>query len=176
MEDDSEPELITADAVADAPPLYKTRNLKRLSGRRRLLAFLVILIGLGTFFAPTMTTEPPAFGHSHWSPLEVLTQIHAEAPNSPENLMLYYFEIYFAASYLLLLLALLNVTFFPSPGLLVAFASFGVLNCIFRSNSSSPFNAWTTLFGSGFHYGQHQLMLLIVNLLILGIVWIENAD
>jgi hypothetical protein len=129
MEDDGEPELITADAVADAPPLNKTRNLKPLGGRRRLMAFFIVLLGLWTFVAPTISTDPPVLSRAVWSPREILTEIHAGTlpvrHYENEPWWMDSVTIYFAAVYFLLSLALLTITLFPSPKLFMGIP-FGV--------------------------------------------------
>ena len=146
------------------------------------MAIIVIFTGLWTFFAPAITTDPPVLGRAAWSPLDILTQIHdGELPIHTENdFEVAGVEIHFVGAYLLLLLALLTVTFFPLAKLLAVFALLGALFGVGTDSRYGPNDFVCMFYGSlnsrigHVHLGQHKLMLLAVNLLLLGIVFLPD--
>jgi hypothetical protein len=155
-----------------------------LDRRRRLLAVPLVALGLCTFVVPTITTDPPVLTRVRWSPLDILTQIHKGAvpTRSGDASGIDGVQFYFAASYLLLLFALLTITVLPSRKVLVVIA---LLNALISSATGSrhgPSDFWTLFYGSlnpGFgqvHLGQHMLLLFAVNLLLLGIVFYPKWD
>lgn len=151
--------------------------------RSRLMAAILILVGLWTFIAPTITTDPPVLGRGRWSPFDILTQIndrslptHTEISSGTTEV-----EIYFVAVYFLLLLALVFVTFLPSTkGLIVV----GLYNALLSSSGTAhrfgPSDLWYLFYGSrapgvGHVYvGEHRLMLVAINLLLVGMACLNR--
>jgi hypothetical protein len=155
-----------------------------LGRRRRLIAIALIAIGLSTFVAPTITTDPAVLARVQWCPFDILTRIHEGSlpTHTGDELGIAGVVGYFVESYLLLLFALLTVTFLPSRKVLMVIA---LLNAVIGSATDSrygPGDFWRLFYGSlnsGFgqvHLGQHKLMLLAVNLLLLGVVFFPHWD
>jgi hypothetical protein len=51
---------------------FKTAEPVRLGGHRRQMALVVVLIGLGTFFAPLIRTDSAILGRTRWSQLDIM--------------------------------------------------------------------------------------------------------
>jgi hypothetical protein len=114
--------------------LIESQPRKRLDTRRRVQAFLVILIGLATFVAPLISTDPPVLGQTKWSPLGILLHGLTGVLPAPErapwwrwnvvDVFLFYLFLLFV--YLTLLIAVFAVVAFPSDRLLRFAAWLGV--------------------------------------------------
>ena len=106
------PAILTTLLMVLAVSYALTRTGARLPstplGSVRALAFVVLIFGLCTFFAPLARTDPPVLGRTEWSALDLMAQVRTgNLPLSPVT-----FDV--AATYLLMLIALF-VLFLPRP-------------------------------------------------------------
>ena len=118
--------------LVDIPPLNPTRNATPLSSRSWSMALLLILLGLGTFFAPLFRTDPPVLGHTYWSPLEIVMQLQegrlpVTAYRQHEPWAMDPVVWAFALQYAPLLVALVAVAVLSSTNLLRGAAIWGAL-------------------------------------------------
>lgn len=92
--------------------------MKKLANAHRAGAVVLILIGLLSFLEPLITTKPPVMGRTRWSPLDLVRQLQHGGlhGNVPSTVVVP--SITFGLPYLLMLLALASLCFFPSPKLL----------------------------------------------------------
>ena len=52
-------------------------RLKTLGKRRRTIAIYLVMMGLCSIFVRIIIVEPAVLGRSHWSPFDILSQVHA---------------------------------------------------------------------------------------------------
>jgi hypothetical protein len=93
-------------------------EMKKLANAHRAGAVVLISIGLLSFFEPLITTKPPVMGRTQWSLLDLVRQLHHGGFHG--NLLgdVVVPSLSFGLPYLLMLLALASLCFFPSPKLL----------------------------------------------------------
>ena len=193
MEDDSEqaPNHVEPDPgmLVDIPPFNPTRNPTPLSNRNWLIALVLILVGLGTFFAPMFKTDPPSLGHADWSPLEILTQLKAgtlpvSAYRQHELWGMNPVVLDFALQYAPLLAGLLAIVMLPSSNLLRGAAIWGVI--FWLRGGMRPWEFEQLFYTSPGRFdlfdkysrihSSQPLMLGIINLLLLGITFLPDKD
>ena len=105
------------------PAARPIRSDGRLSRRTRKLAFIFIAFGLLTFFAPVIKVEPPISGKQEWSVLDIAQELQSRlGQENPFALLL----VPFAPTYLVLLLSLGAVSFFPFQKLLLGLCAVGL--------------------------------------------------
>jgi hypothetical protein len=97
-----------------------------LGPRRRLLAITILGIGLLTFFAPLITTQPPVLGKTRWSMFDIVSNVYS-GDFFPSRAQIVSFPIAVPIAYLLISCSLLVVCFFRSQGALPAIAVAGML-------------------------------------------------
>ena len=92
--------------------------MKKLASVHRAGAVVLISIGLLSFSEPLITTKPPVMGRTHWSLLDIVRQLQHGGlrGNLPGDVIVP--SISFGLPYLLMLLALASLCFFPSQKLL----------------------------------------------------------
>jgi hypothetical protein len=98
----------------------------RFGPRRKLLALIVIAVGMLTFFLPLVTTNPAVLGKTQWSGFDILSHVY-QRELLPSRVELVLFPGYFAIVYLLMVFALFVVYFFQSQRALVHIAVVGII-------------------------------------------------
>lgn len=152
--------------------------MKRLGRTRRLVALILLVFGLSTFFEPFITTDPPAMGSAQWSIFDLARWASRADVNGfghgPRNRTSWggwNFWLDFVSIYPLLLLTLASVCFFPSQTLLAATGLVGAL-VSFNNWQRDGFGNMGPRFmlygdsGQG-HVGCAGLWLLLLTLMIL---------
>jgi hypothetical protein len=100
--------------------------IKPLGKRRKQLAFLVIAIGVCTFFVPLTDIDPPVLGRTQWSALNIASQIYQQKlpvpqgrfdPGLTEITLIYVFMMF----------ALVALAFSLAPEVLRVIALFGTV-------------------------------------------------
>jgi hypothetical protein len=152
----------------------RSTDANELGKRRRLIALIFVLIGLWTFFVPTISIDPAALGRKRWSPANIVWQLYAGTlPTHPVvSGTTWIIEFYFAAVYLSLIAALLALVLFPSRKLFCGSVALSFINtlCVLKGNGLCVYLE-SIFYGDGFnsglghvHHSEHTLALLCVTL------------
>jgi hypothetical protein len=97
-------------------------------GRARYsLAFFVLGVGVLSFFVPLVTTDPRVLGKTLWSPLNIAWQIAEGNLPNPATGGAAYLPTDTISVYLLILLTLAALLFFPHPKALATIGLVGTL-------------------------------------------------
>lgn len=114
---------VVIDAIASSPGNSAAKYLGR---ARKRLVFLVVAIGLATFFGTLVVIDPAVMGRSRWSALQITLGIrNGTFPPSKGGVGIVLVDL--ALAYLLLLFALIGFCFSRSQKLLKAI---GLIGCL----------------------------------------------
>ncbi len=97
-----------------------------LGARRRTLSFMVIVVGMLTFFVPLVTTNPPVIEMSRWSAFTIVMRMYegklpepiCERCGEPLIRSFLALPLMISVNYALMVLALVALCFPRSPGFL----------------------------------------------------------
>jgi len=169
-----------------------------MSRRARGYCIFLIFIGLFTFFSPSISTDTPVLGRSNWSPFEIVKEIHAGAlpvRNEFRPALSQWrtnsFLLGISIHYLLLVVSLVLVVAPSWPELAIPGVIWGALSQMNPLYGRDRLGEdLQTLFYSSVdrwhlekrwdipivHATQYQLLLLIVNALLLGVLFSDIVN
>ena len=101
-----------------------SKTTRKLSPRRRALAFIVVASGLVSFFLPLVTTDPAVMGQTRWSAWHISCAIY-EGSVLPKHEDLFSFPEMAATIYVLLFFALGALSFSCSKQVLTTISAIG---------------------------------------------------
>src|SRR5262249_27884663 len=107
---------------------------------RRLLALLVVVCGLSTFFWPVIETSPTVMGRSQWSASSIVQELIAARLPHPAAQGVGYVPLDLVLTYVALLIALVAICFIPEPRLLATIAWIG--GCVVCEPLVFDFDRW----------------------------------
>lgn len=130
------------------------------------------ILGLLTFFVPLIRADPPVGGKGHWSPLDVALYLPLGINLETPFLLL---QIPFALVYLLLLLAIAALCFFPSRAGLIGISGYGIyLLFPFRGFFGGIRLASIATSGGGVDAKPLWLFLFLIMLLVAAAAWTDT--
>ena len=103
---------------------YPVKLARNLGQRRKLLALLIVVSGLLTFFLPLITTEPSVLGRTAWSPWDILWGVY-KGDLLPNRSDVFSLPLMAPLIYVLLLIALAALLQSRSPDVLARIAAIG---------------------------------------------------
>jgi hypothetical protein len=102
--------------------------MRHIGNRRRIVAIILITMGVVSFFAPLIVTNPPVVNRVRWSLLDIAQGFHdGRLPRDADSSGFWILAMHFGLIYLLLIFAAASLCFFRSRPMLMWTGVFGAV-------------------------------------------------
>ena len=128
--------------------------MTHIANGKKIAAMALIMIGLFSFLAPLVVTDPPVMGRSRWSLLDIVHGYQGgKLPRDADNIGFWILALHFGAIYLLLILAGTALYSFPGQQLLMWIGLIGAIITLEMLRQELEFKA--LFYGHPMSYGVH---------------------